>query len=166
MKFFADDEGLIGLDPLMEQSRTPRALNLELLATKTDPRGRTKVIGLRLAVEAVWAWVRLGKRAPDALLFHNPPTPPLSTFALTKHAERACASIGRPGLKLTGKMFRIGGTQTLSALGVDAEDIARAGWTPKSTVWRRHYAADAHTVRARALATNRVMESAPDHPRR
>ena len=161
LSFFSDAAGLLTLLPWRDTASTPSHCTLALEVGKTDQqrRGTVMAVGAPVAVEALWRWCRLSGARGAAPLF-KVGAKPLTTNALVGHLRRRLARIGLGEGHFTGKSMRKGGASTLSALGVSADDIARAGWAPSSNTWQAHYANHPDVQRARALAVSRHMQAA------
>ena len=158
VQFFSGKQQLL---PQSGSSATPSSCTVTLEVSKTDQqrRGRVRHVSASAAVQAAWRWACLsGAHGPAA--FFALDGKPLTMSALQGHLRRRLALIGRSDLHFTGRSLRKGGASTLSALGVEAEDIARVAWTPGSGVWSSHYANDPMVREERAKAVSRHMEAA------
>jgi hypothetical protein len=156
--FYADFGGTQRLEPSSSASSlSPRFLILTLLRTKTQPKGTTKVVSARAAVDALWRWYCLTAGRPSSsLLFFNHARA-LTTWALVADIRRRAALAGLGHLHFTGKCARRGGASTLAMQGISAEDIAAQGWALDSSQWKT-YADDPAVQLQRKIAINQQMD--------
>lgn len=122
----------------------PHRFSVRLGPTKADQEGANApiVIGERLAVEALWLWMRRRSSfAPEDRLgpvFKLPGQRPLTIRQLIDRLELAFHTVDPSAEKisLTGRCFRRGGAADLVQSGASLEQIQHAGrWSSSAMVY-------------------------------